>query len=282
MKHRFQYHAFATGVAAQITHPFEHLIEAQAPSALSPMGGYSSNRVEYFRFKEILSFRAAYTQVAGTFVDKSGNQSWDTVMTSTVEGLNIMGVVTADRIVARLASRHGIHDQEPSILPLGSHIEGLRIAGIPIHIKWSVDRYCHMDTYAKVVDGYRTNKDGFSEKFDQENRVGQHESLPEFLRSFFPGSHHRAKEAITDDNRTIATSLVANLDVESDCLKTHGHTIHVPQFGNVVIGQLLIDGNARQITMLQVYPECAVGIACAAGSGQTNGKPVPPVPPAPL
>jgi hypothetical protein len=240
MKHGFQYHAFATGFAGQITHPFEYLIEAQAPSALSPMGGYSSNRVENFRLKEILSFRAAYTQVAGSFIDKGGRQSWDTVVTSTVEDLNIMGVVTADLIVARLSSSHGVNDDEPSILPLGSRIEGLRIAGIPVELQWKVDLYCECGTYTKARE--RSNADG------------------------------RGTNAATID-----TSIVENLSIKSSFLRPDGHAILIPQFGKIVIGQLLIDGNARQITMLQVYPECAVGAACAAGNGQTNGQPVPPV-----
>jgi hypothetical protein len=242
MKHRFQYHAFATGFAGQITQPFEYLIEAQAPSALSPAGGYSSNRVENYRLKEILSFRAAYTQTAGAFVDKSGRQSWDTVVTSTVENLNIMGIVTADLIVARLASRHGVHDPEPSILPLGSRIEGLRIAGIPIEVDWDYGRYSHNDTYEKACP---------------------------------PDTPDRATKP------AIATSIVGKIAVTGSFLETNKHVIHVPQFGTVVLGQLLIDGNARQITMLQVYPECAVAVACTAGSGQTNGKPVPPIPPIP-
>lgn len=233
MKHGFQYHAFATGFAGQITHPFEYLIEAQAPSALSPMGGYSSNRVENFRLKEILSFRAAYTQVAGSFIDKGGRQSWDTVVTSTVEDLKIMGIVTADFIVARLASSHGVNDPEPTILPLGSRIEGLRIAGIPVEVEWKVNAYCDRGTYTKARE--------------------------------------------RSDQGTIATSIVESLSMKSSFLRPEGHTIVVPQFGKIVIGQLLIDGNARQITMLQVYPECAVGAACAAGNGQTNGQPVPPV-----
>ncbi len=245
MKHEFVYHAFATGVAGRVTHPFEHLIEAQAPSALPPMGGYSSNRVEHFRFKEILSFRAAYTQVAGAFVDKHGRQSWDTVMTSTVEGLNIMGIVTADRIVARLASRHDVHEPEPRILPLGSYIEGLRIAGIPVGIEWDVDRYCQLDTHTKVVADTRP-ADG--------------------------------NGAVPERAGCIPASLVRKLTASAGCLETRGDAIYVPLFGKVVIGQILIEGNARQLTMLQVYPECAVALACTAGSGQTNGQPVPPIP----
>ncbi len=262
MKHGFQYHAFATGLAGRVSRPFEYLIEAQAPSALSPAGGYSSNRVEHFRLKEILSFRAAYTQVAGAFVDEGGRQSWDTVMTSTVEGLNIMGVVTADLIVARLASRHGIRDHQASIIPIGSRIEGLRVAGFPVEIEWDVDLYSHLDTHAKIVSAYKDNENGFRARFDAASLMGQKWNEP----------------AVTDHTRLIATSLASRLTCKSDFVAIHGHVIHLPQFGIVKIGQFLVDGSARQVTMLQVHPECAVGVECAAGSGQTNGEPVPPVP----
>ena len=243
MNARFQYHAFATGFAGRITQPFEHTIESQAQSALSPDGGYGSNRVERYRFKEIVSFSAAYTQVAGAYVEHKGRPSWDTVVTSTVEGLEIMGVVKASRIVARLASSHAVDEEEPSILPLGSTIEGLTIAGFHVDIEWNTDVYSQHDTYSKVLEAHRSH-----EKLDPAKR----------------GS--------------IFGSLVREVKINSGFLTPRGHSIPVPHFGIITLGQLLIDGNARQLTMLQVEPECAVAISCTAGSGQTNGQPVPPPP----
>lgn len=104
MKHGFQFHAFATGVAGKITHPFDHTIDSLAPTALAPQGGYSSGRVNHYKLREVISFRSTYTQVSGAFSEETG--SWDTVMTATVEGLQILGALKADLVVARLASRH--------------------------------------------------------------------------------------------------------------------------------------------------------------------------------
>src|SRR5208283_2842736 len=99
MEQQFLYHALASGVSGQITLPFQHLIEVQAPSALPSTGGYSASRVEGFRYEDILSFSSASTVATGS---ESG-ESFNTLATATVEGLNILNVVKADRVVARLA-----------------------------------------------------------------------------------------------------------------------------------------------------------------------------------
>jgi len=64
----FLYHALATGVSGRITLPFEHSIAVQAPSALPFIGGFSSARVEGYRFEQILSFGSAESSTEGRAV----------------------------------------------------------------------------------------------------------------------------------------------------------------------------------------------------------------------
>ena len=99
MERTFLYHALATGVSGRITQPFQELLEVQAASALPSTGGYSASRVENFRYKELLSFRSAVTLTTGTFSERK--RTYNTLGTVTVEGLNIHGAITADRVVAR-------------------------------------------------------------------------------------------------------------------------------------------------------------------------------------
>src|SRR5260370_31946952 len=58
-----------------------------------------------------------------------------TQVASTVEGLNILDVVTADRVVARLTSSHDLTDGEAHIHLVGSKFENLRIAGCEVDVK---------------------------------------------------------------------------------------------------------------------------------------------------
>jgi hypothetical protein len=126
----FLYHALATGVSGQITQPFQHLIEVQAPTALPHTGGYSASRVEGFRFEHIISFTSASSVSTGS---ESAN-SYNTLATATIEGLNILNVVTADRVVARLASFCTKDKGARTTTFAGSHIVNLRIGGFPVEV----------------------------------------------------------------------------------------------------------------------------------------------------
>ena len=132
MERTFMYHALASGVSGKITSPFQDLIEVQAASALPTAGGYSASRVESFRYKEILSFRSAATLTIGSFSE--GKRKYNTLATATIEGLNILGAITADRIVARLASAQPEEGGPPEVTIVGSHFENLQVAGCRLHV----------------------------------------------------------------------------------------------------------------------------------------------------
>src|ERR1700737_2348358 len=101
-KKRYFYNAHGHALSGHIEKPFKHVIEVQAGTTLPTMGGYGSSRVSDFRLKEIASFKAAYTHVSGSQDEKSGSHT--TLVASAVEGLNILDLITADRVVARASS----------------------------------------------------------------------------------------------------------------------------------------------------------------------------------
>ena len=59
MTRRFFYHALGAGLRGRITRPCCELIDAQATTALPSVGGYASNRVDAYRFRDIVSVRSA-------------------------------------------------------------------------------------------------------------------------------------------------------------------------------------------------------------------------------
>lgn len=171
MERRFLYHALASGVSGLITSPFQDLIEVQAASALPPTGGYSASRVEGFRYKEILSFRSATTLVTGSFSERK--RTYNTLVTATVEQLNILNVITADRIVTRLASAQPEEGGPPAVSVLGSLFQNLVVAGIPLNLsvdhthflEFSRPRTVEVRCLARPVDlderlGFRLLEDG--------------------------------------------------------------------------------------------------------------------------
>jgi hypothetical protein len=127
MERSFLYHALAAGVSGRITVPFQDLIEVQGSSALPITGGYSGSRVENFSYKEILSFSLVTTLTIGSFSESQ--REYNTLATVTVEGLNILDTITADRIVARLASSQPEKGGRPEVTIVGTHFENLQVAG---------------------------------------------------------------------------------------------------------------------------------------------------------
>src|SRR5260370_15046753 len=141
---RYLYSAHGAGFGGRITLPFDELVEVQAAAALPTSGGYSSARVANFNFKGIVSASAIFTETAGSF--SKDKDTYGTVVTSTIENLTILNMVTPDRIVARLSSSHPASQQtdknvEPEIIPLGSHFENLRIAGQPVDFDFDMKTF---------------------------------------------------------------------------------------------------------------------------------------------
>src|SRR5215831_7639439 len=131
-KRRFHYHAHALALQGEVTHPFQEKIERQAPSAVSPFGGFGVARADAFNLRDVVSHRGGRSRAeAGHNPNTDEHYSLASVV---LEGLNLSDVVTVDRIVARLTAVHSERQEEPCISPHGSTIENLRIAGHPIQL----------------------------------------------------------------------------------------------------------------------------------------------------
>src|SRR5580693_5436643 len=131
IKKIYLYNAHGYGLGGRIDRPFQHVLDVHAGASLPTTGGFEVSRAENYRLNETISYRAAHTMVSGSLDEEDG--TYNTLASATIEGLNILDMVTADRIVAHVASKQRLDDPEPTITPIGSHFENLRIAGCPIH-----------------------------------------------------------------------------------------------------------------------------------------------------
>src|SRR5580692_5797073 len=88
---------------------------------------YFSQHAKNFRLEGVISYAAAHTQVSGHASRKHPGASV-TLSTSVVEDLNVLNVVTADRVVAQISTTHFQGQDAPEVTFLGTHFENLRIA----------------------------------------------------------------------------------------------------------------------------------------------------------
>jgi hypothetical protein len=243
-KERYFYNAHGHALSGQIDRPFKHTIEVQAGTTLPTAGGYGSSRVCDFRLKEIASFKAAYTHVSGSLDEKSSSHT--TLVSSAVEGLNILDLVTADRVVARASSQWTSGDKEPQITFLGSQVENLRIAGHRVDVELDGDLCLRLDTFASLTKEFETNAN-FRKIAEDPFQTGQPQK--------FPGA-----------NGVLLCSLVRDMKTTCPGIKRQGHAFIVPQCGKIFLGEVLAEHGKRTLTMVRMElgsPVCGQ-IICTA------------------
>ena len=272
---RYLFHAHAVGLSGRITRPFEELIDVQAASALPPTGGLSSGHQQNYRLRGILSHQGASSKATGSF--NAETNANETLATATVQGLNLCDTILAEDITARITSVH-LRNGEHRITPHGSGFTNLRIAGRDIQLIDNVDLYHKLDTLEKVREYYKNNTEDFKTNFDRHAFVGQEADLPEKKRRYFPWCGKERTNVLPEHSSgfTIVPLFVVT-NPSAPGFEVHGNVIHVENFGRIHLGELIISGSRRRLTMLHVDlgspTEGAVDAASVDGNGTQNDPP---------
>ena len=259
----FLYHACAHAFSAHFTRPIDRLIEVQAGTSLPINGGHGSARAENFRFNETVSFKAGYSQVSGSekFVadekDKTKvNCIHTTLAMSVVEGLNILDVITADRVVSRLASSY-VEGEEAESVWIGSRFDNLQIAGCKIDVELHHELWPKLKTFELAIAEFEKN-----------------EEFRKMAKS--PLGLWKLPKKI-DRHGVICCSLVKKLTPEKcpgvEHLGHHGHVLVVPEFGKIYLAELVLTHGSKTLTMIRFElgsPQSGGGTVSQSGN---NGRP---------
>lgn len=248
----YLYHAHGHALSASFTRPMTDLVDAQAATSLSVSGGHGSASVSNFSFRNFISMKAATSHVAGS---KDANGHHNSSVSICIEGLNIMDVVTADRIVARLAARHEPGKKEPAIVLAGSHFDNLRIAGNPVTVEIDHDLFNRINTFDLALKELAKN--------------------PAFKKNALDPFESGKPQPKPDTEGALLCSCVKTLSDAPGAEKGR-HWFTVPQFGTLYIGETHLSHQKRRLTMLRVVLGSPVEGTVVALDGQTNGAPWPP------
>jgi hypothetical protein len=272
------YNAEATVLAGYFRLPLTAEVEPQAPIKLPAEGGYIAKRAGGFQLESVLSFRSAYTQVAGNRSTKPG-QGWTTLTTSVIEGLNVLDIVTADRIVGQTISEHPLEGYVPTFSFLGTRFENLRIAGHPVDLGLNLDFLG-----AKPDDdaAYTQHKGLIARIADQFKSLRERKDLPEVLRE----RYNRLSSTLGSPQEEAECSVV-NRATGAFPGVSSGHVITVPDFGAIVLGKLTIKHEdfkqgtgipkktTATLTMIELHMGCAADGNFSIGTGSANGGTIP-------
>lgn len=281
---RFWFRGSTMAVGGRITGPICETIEPQGACVLPPGGGYASASVENFNFRNIVRFERVTSTLSGQKVRHDGGLAGETLVTTAIEGLNILDVVTADRVVARITSRHKENERESEILPFGSQFENLRIGGIPIELE-SYPELLRGGRYKEITGSSRSDSFPFIDANGNPIKTEEPQTKPGTTRPQtkrnITGSRTEEdlKESRFPSDRTLLAPLFrldkkkGMIPVGSEAKGQHG--IRVPGFGVVYLGEYLITRDSRQLTMLRIELGCPISgsIVCANAIGNGHWDP---------
>jgi hypothetical protein len=315
------FHAEAHALSGKLTLPFEEEIKKQAfvklegnlndlPEEERAERNYFSQHGKNFRLEGIISYAAAHTQVSGHASKKNPGASV-TLATSAIEDLNVLNVVTADRVVGQISATHFPNESAPEITFLGTHFENLRIA------RHRAEPYLKLDLAGHRPGGKTLYVEkGTSLMSAAEKQYGRLkawlEGLPSAERNamasagpagsltkkYYGGAPNyanlraeaisaREKDAKTGDGKSegITCSLVENVEIKDMSAKaadgnpvqipppakSFGHVIHIPDFGTIFLAELTVNHNSFRLTMVRLEMGCLADGNVSAGVTVVNG-----------
>jgi len=271
------YHAEASVLKGHLKLPVTQEIEPQTHSKLGEEGEYFSQRSDGYRLESVISFRSSYTHVVGNPSLKPG-EGWHTLTTTVVEGLNVLDVLTADRVVGQTITEHPLVGYVPSISFLGTRFENLRIAGHPVDLEFN-----HEIFGSKPAEDAPYSRDrGFLARVsDQYERIRQHKDLPAELLE-----RYNRLSSTLGALEAVECSLVSQAAGRYPG-RTFGHVIVIPGFGAISLAKVTVkheDPHEKtgvptkttvSLTMVDLKLGCVIDGDVAIGTGSTNGTSFP-------
>jgi|SRR5579859_290416 len=275
---QYLYSASAYALAAEFERPKKHSLAPQASVVLAGHGGHGSQRVPGHKVDGLISFREAYSEAGGSYDDC--HDIYTTHAWSVLEGVNVADMLTADRVVSRMAVYHKADgSEEPSYDITGSYFENLRIAGHPVNVKLDTRSFHEHDTFSKIAGGHKSGKNdhllmgsGLMKLNDKE--VTELEDTYHALTGMGKMVADWKKKSRPGERDTYMLSAANHLDLEKEIGKSElqgfGSFICIPKFGVIRLGELIVRRHSRTLRMFRVQM-CSSGHGTGDGGTTTGG-----------
>jgi hypothetical protein len=270
-KRTFHYHADASPLGGHLTHPIENIIHSQASTSLAQAGGHAESRIESYKLDNSVTVTSgpAYSHTTGVVNKKTG--TWTTLVTSVVENLNVLEVVTADRIVSKLHVEYPQEGDHPRISIIGSKFVNLRVNGESINPVLDID-LLKSESKGEFPDKHLMEEKVFNNKVSSHyKKIAETKGAPEWLA----GRHASMKSPESRKKKgCVLCSLVNELQGAKPGT-AFGHVLHVPGFGNIFFGELIVAQNSYRLTMMRIEMGCLAEGNISVASAFSNGFTMP-------
>jgi hypothetical protein len=235
-----EYHVDAELLSGEFTRPLAHKIDKQTFLSLEGENdSYFFQEAKRFNANGLVSFDSGYTRVAGS---KSPDHGWVTLATAVVEGLNILDVITADRLVAQVSTTHppfGGH--VPSVTFLGTRFENLRVGGALVEPKMALDICGTKPAHDRLY----SEDSGFVGRVERQTKDIKDMGLPASLGDQYDNRlKHIAKVRKSSKGKGYQSTLKCSVVKSTGAVastKSFGNILQIPDLGFVSLGVLEVE-----------------------------------------
>src|SRR5260370_14559212 len=203
----FHFHAHGQALSGEFRHPLWAVIPAQDSGTLSTIGGHAMEEIENFHFQDFVCFKSAQAHISGR---RRRDETFVTHASTVVKGLNILGMITAERIVSRLTSVHSPNEPEGHIIADDSRFEGLKINGEEVKVTLRHDLLVKCKTFGELTKSIADDK-----------KSGKIVSLDQ-------------------DRQGAICSLVERIDTRLKGVDVKQHVIKVENFGKIFLAEIFV------------------------------------------
>jgi hypothetical protein len=229
-----RYQACGFGATGQFWSPLAGRFSDGPCISLPSAGGHVHTNTDGVSFARLINTGPIDGHATSGY--DSQKKIWSILLSFTVHALNVCDVITADRVVVRLALEQAEHEDQPHVVPIGSFFSNLRIAGQPVAIGLN----------PMLLTQHNT--------FDVLARV----------------SAKLGAKPLPSSCDSALLSLVDKIQCHLPGLTVDGHVIRVPNFGELRLGEFHATPAGRTLTMLRISLDGSVKAELSVAEGRVG------------
>jgi hypothetical protein len=243
--------------------PKSAFVPSQAEVSLAPAGGATSDKTGPLNFDDIVSCSSTETHASGSQNPENG--SWATLVTTTVNDLNIRNAVTAEKVVAQISVEHPRDGYTPKVTFVGSQFVNLRIAGVPVKVVINDKILTPAPDYPPVP--WTKNGEFHDTIRKQKRRRFESGPTPDWAGKFLTDTDPLDG---FDEKGYFLCSLVDSIDGKFPG-ESCGHLVKIPDVGTFIFAEVAVDHGSFRLVMVRAELGSPVTGSLSAGASRTNG-----------
>jgi len=264
---RYLYSGHAVGASAQFhrlddVEHLNHRIPALGASVLPVTGGLATAHaadysyvVDQPRHRTLLSVRRVDSSAEGReYADR-----FETEVGAEVESIHVVEKLHVDYIKFHMLSTLKKGQAEPTVSTRGNEIEGMRLGRVKVKLVLDEEPLGASGSKAQLAAFYKSKKPAY-----RLAHSGRFRTPPD-------------TDELACPHGIYTYSLVREIKLEGPeeeqhSMKVEGYSIRWEGFGRIVLGEVVLRGNSRQVTLVRLAMGSSAGGPGSMGCGQTNGQ----------